>query len=128
MELMRSSLGTFPIALAAIVMCQVGLVLALRSRHSSILRISPLFNGLVVAGICAEILLLALLAYAEPLQSVFKTASLGLREWAFAALGIPLMIVAEEVRKLVRRRRPRVTISGWRRSQETSACASSSEG
>lgn len=93
------------ITLAAVVMTQIGLVLACRATHGSIFRLSLFSNRLVLAGIATELVLLVLLMHLPPLQQVFHTAPLGFREWLFVAAGAPILIALDEIRKAFLNRR-----------------------
>ena len=54
--------------------------------------------------------MIIILIYVQPFQHVFQLGPLGLLDWAFLLCLIPLLFVADEVRKfIVRRRDPRKT-------------------
>lgn len=59
----------------------------------------------MLLGIFVELLLLALLIYAPPLQSVFNTAPLRAADLAFAFAWAPAIVVCDELRKWWIRRR-----------------------
>jgi Ca2+-transporting ATPase len=92
-------------AFAAIVLCQVGNVLACRSEHI------PAFRGrrpgaLLAAGIAAELVLLAAIVYAPALQAVFGTAPLPAGAWPWLAACAPAMILVDAASKRATRRPP----------------------
>jgi magnesium-transporting ATPase (P-type) len=93
--------------LAGIVAAQVGAVFACRTDRASILTVGLFRNRLVLLGVAIELGLLALLVYVPWLQGVFHTAPLGPREWAFAFAWAPLLLLADEGRKALLRRRAR---------------------
>ena len=91
--------------LAAIVFGQIGMVLNCRTESQSVFSIGLFSNKRVLFGIVFEVLLLSVIIYTPFLQEVFNTAPIGLKDWAFLML-VPIPIVLlEELRKLLRRRR-----------------------
>ncbi|MHB1315969.1 MAG: cation-translocating P-type ATPase [Christensenellales bacterium] len=92
-------------SLAAIVFCQIGMVFNCRTERASVLKIGIFKNRLVLIGIAVEITLLCLITYLPFLNGVFNTAPLGLREWAFLIIWPPIIILIEEFRKAIYRRR-----------------------
>jgi magnesium-transporting ATPase (P-type) len=93
--------------LAGIVAAQVGAVFACRTDRASVLTVGFFRNRLVLWGVAVELTLLLLLVYTPWLQDVFHTAPLGPREWAFAVAWAPLLLLADEGRKALLRRRER---------------------
>jgi magnesium-transporting ATPase (P-type) len=91
---------------AGIVACQIGTAMAARTERVSLRSIGVLSNRLLLWGIASEIVFLALLVYAPPLQNVFGTAHLGLFELALLA-PMPLVVWgSDELRRAIVRRRP----------------------
>jgi magnesium-transporting ATPase (P-type) len=90
--------------LAAIVATQVGNLFAQRTERSSIRSISFFSNRLVWIGIAVELGLIAGLVYLPWLQSVFDTAPLPAASWLFLLTCLPTLLIADELRKAVRRR------------------------
>jgi len=90
--------------LAGIVATQVGAVFGCRTDRSSVFTIGLFTNRLVLVGIASELIILSLLIYAPFLQSVFGTAPIGLREWAFVFAWAPVIFLADEARKALLRR------------------------
>ncbi|MDP4089090.1 MAG: cation-transporting P-type ATPase [Bacillota bacterium] len=90
--------------LAAIVFCQVGMVLNCRTERQSIFKVGLFSNKRVLEGIIFEILLINAIIYVPFLQEVFQTAPIGLREWAFLIVLPPLILLIEEARKAIWRR------------------------
>lgn len=97
-------------ALAAIVVSQIGAVFGCRTERTSILKIGFLTNRLVLLGIGVELALLCLLIYTPFLHDLFNTAPIGLREWAFLAIWAPVLLLADELRKKFLRRREQVAV------------------
>jgi calcium-translocating P-type ATPase len=98
--------------LAAIVATQVGNVFACRTDRESVFRAGLFTNRLVLAGVAAEVAILAALILVPPLARVFGLAPLGAAEWRLL-LPFPLVIVLlEEGRKWVVRRRSAGRSSG----------------
>jgi sodium/potassium-transporting ATPase subunit alpha len=93
------------VTLAAIVLAQVANVFACRSEQASIVAIGVTTNRLLLIGIVVELLLLLALVYTPLGQLIFGTASLPLWLWPLLVLGGLLVLVAEEMRKWVLRRR-----------------------
>jgi magnesium-transporting ATPase (P-type) len=91
--------------LAGIVAAQVGNVFACRTDRESIFRVGLFTNKLVLWGITAELAIISLLIYTPFLQKVFGLAPLGFREWAFLFAFAPLLLIMEEGRKWLLRKR-----------------------
>jgi len=87
--------------LAAIVACQSGTVFACRSEQTSAFKLGWFRNRLIWIGIAIEWILILSLIYFSPLQTIFGTAPL--RGWQIALLFLcpPILLGAEELRKLV---------------------------
>jgi magnesium-transporting ATPase (P-type) len=96
--------------LSAIIVMQIANVFLCRSEREPLLARGLMSNRLILAGIAAEILLIALIVYTPWGHALFGTASIALVVWLFIipfALG---MVVLEELRKgLVRARSRRHT-------------------
>lgn len=92
------------VTLAAIVFCQLGNLFACRSSWSSILRQSWSSNSLIWLGISVEFV--SLLAFIDfpPFRQVFGTASLATWHWLALLACPPILVGAEELRKLFLRR------------------------
>ena len=89
----------------AIVLVQVGNVFASRTDRMSIIKKGFLTNRLIVTGIIVELVLLALLLYVPVLNKVFNTAPIGLKEWGFLLIWAPLILILDEIRKMILRNR-----------------------
>jgi magnesium-transporting ATPase (P-type) len=91
--------------LASVVVTQIGNLFAQRTEQTSVFRISLYSNPSLWVGIATELILLVLLLYTPVLQSLFGTAPLSLRHWLFLCAWTPLLLLADEGRKALVRRR-----------------------
>jgi magnesium-transporting ATPase (P-type) len=91
--------------LAGVVAAQVGAVFACRTDRASVFRIGLFTNRLVLLGVAIELGILGLLIYMPFLQSLFNTAPIGVREWAFVFAWTPVLFLADELRKALLRRK-----------------------
>ncbi len=88
-----------------IVMVQVGNVFASRTDRMSIFKKGFFTNRLIIIGIVVELVLLAMLLYIPFLNKMFNTAPIGLKEWAFLLIWGPLILILDEIRKMILRGR-----------------------
>ena len=93
--------------LAAIVFCQIGVVFNCRTDRASIFKVGFFTNRMVIVGIITELTLLGLLIYAPFTHTLFNTAPIGLREFAFLLIWPPLLLLTDELRKALFRRHER---------------------
>ena len=91
--------------LASIVATQIGNLFAQRTEHTSIWRMRWGKNRLVWVGIATELALIVLLLYVPALQRLFGTAPLPLPNWLFLFAWTPILLIADEGRKALVRRR-----------------------
>jgi magnesium-transporting ATPase (P-type) len=93
---------------AGITACQVGTAFAARTTHASLRQIGVLSNQLLLGGIAFELAFAAAVIYLPPLQAVFGTADLGVRE-LLPLLAFPIIVWgSDELRRwFVRRREQR---------------------
>jgi sodium/potassium-transporting ATPase subunit alpha len=90
--------------LAAVVICQIADVMICRTRRQSIFSVGIFSNKLVNLGILAEVALIGAIAYVPWLNPFFGSAPIG---WVEIVIAIPfalLILVFDEVRKLLLRR------------------------
>jgi len=82
------------VAFATLVMAQLFHVFDCRSSRSVFHR-NPFQNKYLVLAVLSSVLLMLGVFYIEPLQPIFKTVPLGLREWALTivAAGIPTFLM-----------------------------------
>jgi len=84
---------------------QMAHVLAIRSEKQSFFSIGLFSNKLLIASVTITILLQAVITYVPFLQSIFKTESLTLYEFALVGIGSILIFAAVEIEKLIKRTR-----------------------
>lgn len=89
--------------LAAIVACQIGNLFACRSDWGSVFRQSLSNNSLLWLGISVECVALFAFIDFPPFRQVFGTASLANWHWLILLACPPILIGAEELRKLLLR-------------------------
>nr|WP_238530483.1 cation-transporting P-type ATPase [Oscillochloris trichoides] len=89
--------------LAAIVATQIGNLFAQRTERASILAINPFTNRLIWIGIGIEILLIFAISYVPWLQWIFGTAALPASSWLLLLACVPVLLIADEIRKAVGR-------------------------
>ena len=91
--------------LAAIVFCQIGAVLNCRTDQQSLFKVGLFSNRPVLVGIAVEVALLCAIMYLPFLQGVFGTTAIGPFDWLYLiVLPIPMLLL-DELRKIVTRRR-----------------------
>jgi magnesium-transporting ATPase (P-type) len=90
---------------AGVVASQIGNALACRTERTSVLGGGFLRNRLLLAGFVFELVLICLMIYVPPLARVFEEGPLPLKFWAVLLLYPPVMLLAEEARKALLRRR-----------------------
>ena len=98
----------------AITMTQAGIVvsqffngLAVRTERRSIFQAGVFSNPRLIGAECIGVTIMAAISYVAPLQRVFHTAPLTASDWAILVVFGILLLCAEEVRKLLLRRRAR---------------------
>ncbi len=91
--------------LVGIVMVQVGNLFACRTDRASGLKRSIRINPMIKTGLLVEIGIIIGIVYLPPLQIVFGTAPLLLWHWLFPMIFAPIILLADELRKLMIRRR-----------------------
>jgi Ca2+-transporting ATPase len=97
----RAQTGTFTL----LAVCEWFNVLNCRSQERSALRLGILRNPWLLAGLAVSILLQASVIYFSPLGRVFHTVPLSASELLTIGLVGSLVLWAEEIRKLLARRR-----------------------
>ncbi len=101
----RATAATF----LAIVACQIGAGIACRTEHAPLRSLGWGTNPLLLAGIAFEVAIAALVVWLPPLQPVFGTQGIGLRE-AAPLITFPALVVGVDA--LVRARAGRATPAG----------------
>jgi magnesium-transporting ATPase (P-type) len=92
-------------ALACVVTTQIGNLFAQRTERVSILRMPPTGNRLLWWGILSELAVIAVIVYWTPAHRVIGTDAFPLTGWIFLFAWAPLLLVADEGRKLFLRAR-----------------------
>ena len=94
-------------ALAAVVSTQIGNLFAHRTESASFFRYNLFKNPLVWVGIATELILVNLLIYVPFLNKVVGTAPFDPKNWLFLLAWTPSLLLVDEVRKALLRRRER---------------------
>lgn len=89
------------VTFATIVMVQVANVFACRSERVSAFRLGLFTNQLLLWGIVVEVALLLLIIYAPAAQTLFGTRALPIWVWPMLVGAAGLLLLAEELRKLL---------------------------
>jgi calcium-translocating P-type ATPase len=76
---------------AGIVACQMGAAFAVRTSHTSLRQVGVLSNRHLLRGVAFALVFAAVIIYAPPLQSIFKTAALPARDLLVLAC-FPLIV------------------------------------
>ncbi len=90
-------------ALACVVTTQIGNLFAQRTERLSVLEVGLFSNRLLWVGIASELAIILLIVYAPPLQSIVGTEPFDPENWLFLFAWAPLLLVADECRKLLLR-------------------------
>ncbi len=91
--------------LATVVATQVGNLFAQRTERLSSFKIKAFVNPLIWIGIAVELTLIFSVIYIPFFQHIFQTASLPPSSWLFIFAWTPLLLMADELRKWIVRRR-----------------------
>ncbi|MDP2965106.1 MAG: cation-transporting P-type ATPase [Pelolinea sp.] len=101
-DMYRSATG---IALAAVVMMQIGNLFAQRSERVSVFKI-PLFNNRMLwIGILTEIIIILMFVYLPVFNKFIGTGPFEAKYWLILVCMIPALTITDEIRKLVLRNR-----------------------
>jgi sodium/potassium-transporting ATPase subunit alpha len=92
------------ICLTSIIICQIANVFVVRSPRLSIFKQGFLSNRKVVIGVFIELAIILCIVYLPPMQAVLGTQPLTLEHWLFLLPFAIILFVAEELRKLIKRR------------------------
>ena len=93
--------------LAGVVMSQIGNAYACRTDRISVFTIGFWSNRFLLAGFLVELVIVSILMYVPPFQSLFELGPLPLKYWLFLTMYPVVMFGAEEARKAFLRRRER---------------------
>ncbi|RKN87009.1 calcium-translocating P-type ATPase, SERCA-type [Paenibacillus ginsengarvi] len=102
------------VAFATLVMAQLIHVFDCRSSRSIFHR-NPLQNKYLVLAVLSSLALMLVVMYVEPLQPIFKTVPLGVKEWLITLVfaGIPTFLMGFGSVLTTRRRKRRKLIGGY---------------
>ncbi len=92
------------IVFVGIVMGQIGNLLTIQTTRTSVFKIGVFKNNWIIRGIIFEVVVVLAILYIPQLQGIFGTAPLGLIEWLYVITFIPIMFLADELRKYLIRR------------------------
>ena len=90
---------------AGVITTQIGNAYACRTERMSVFSVGFFSNHFLLVGILVELILINVLIYVPPFQSIFEHGPLPLKFWAFLFLYPPIIFMAEEGRKAFLRRR-----------------------
>jgi magnesium-transporting ATPase (P-type) len=90
---------------AGIVVSQFFNGLTVRSDRLSIVQVGVWSNPQLIVAECVGIAIMCAISYAPPLQAIFHTAPLSLADWALLVVLGAMVLVADEIRKAILRRR-----------------------
>ena len=91
--------------LGAVVTTQIGNLFTQRTERTSTFRLGLFRNRMIWIGIGSELLIVSMIIYVPALQQLFWTASFPLVYWVFLFAWTPLLLLADESRKALLRRR-----------------------
>lgn len=92
------------LAFGAVIAAQIGNVLQCRSPKQSMIKSFSKKNNLIVWGIVVEILLFLAISYVPFIQNIFGTEALQLKHLALLIICPIVLIIFEEIRKLIVRK------------------------
>jgi len=85
--------------LGAIVVTQIGIVFNCRTERASVFKVGLFSNHMILIGIVCELTVFSILIYTPFLHEIFNTAPIGLIEWAYLFMWVPVVIFIDELRK-----------------------------
>lgn len=86
--------------LAAIIVMQMGNIFAQRSERTSVFRSRPFRNGLVWIAVAVALIVVSIIIYVPFFQEFFHTSGFPASNWLFLLAVSPLVLLADELRKL----------------------------
>jgi magnesium-transporting ATPase (P-type) len=91
--------------LGAVVTTQIGNLFTQRTERISAFRVSWFNNRMLWIGIVSELLIVSMIIYIPFFQQLFGTASFPLANWVFLFAWTPSLLLADEIRKALLRKR-----------------------
>lgn len=98
-------------ALGAVVATQIGNLFAQRTETASVMKTRWFSNRLIWVGIASELVLIGMMIYIPFFQQVIGTAAFPPVNWLFLFAWTPSLLLADELRKALVRRRMRQRIN-----------------
>ena len=98
-------------ALAAVVVTQMGNLFAQRSVRTSVFRSKPFTNRLIWVALAVELAIVFIIIYVPFFQRFFHTAGFPASNWLFLLALSPILLLADELRKAVVHLRHRYILS-----------------
>jgi magnesium-transporting ATPase (P-type) len=98
-------------ALGAVVATQIGNLFAQRTETESVMKTRWFSNPLIWVGIASELVLIGMIIYIPFFQQVIGTAAFPPINWLFLFAWTPSLLLADELRKALVRRRMRQRIN-----------------
>ncbi len=89
--------------LGAIVVTQIGIVFNCRTERASVFKVGLFSNHMILTGIVCELTVYSILIYTPFLHQIFNTAPIGLSQWAYLFMWVPVVVLIDELRKAVLR-------------------------
>jgi magnesium-transporting ATPase (P-type) len=93
--------------LACVVTTQIGNLFAQRTERTSVFRVGLFSNRLVWWGIATELALVVVIIHVPIAQGIFGTAAFPVEYWLFLLAWAPALLIVDEFRKALVRRRER---------------------
>lgn len=90
-------------ALACVVTTQIGNLFAQRTQRGSVFGIDLFSNRLLWIGVISELIIIFLIVYIPIFQKIIGTQAFSLGNWGFLFAWAPLLLIADECRKLLLR-------------------------
>jgi len=94
-------LAATTMTLTGIVMAQIGNAFACKTSKESVFKVGFFSNKLLVISIFVMVVLQAAIVYVPFLNKAFQTAPISLKDWLVLAAFIPVLFLADELRKLI---------------------------
>lgn len=95
-------------ALSAVVTTQIGNVFTQRTERISLFRLNLFGNRLILIGVVTELLLVVAIVYLPFMQTLIGTNGFPPSYWLFLFAWTPTLIIMDEIRKVLVRRRARL--------------------
>lgn len=104
-------LSATTVTFGTIIMSQIGNSFANRTNYDSVFKAGFFRNKLLWWGILTELVILVALIYIPKLNALFNNTPLSLKYWLIMAAFIPSVLIFEELRKLILRKKKKVCLN-----------------